>query len=128
VHDAATQPRPDILRAAATKAYPLQESYLHEALARDQAQGITSFTDFAAEGRQTGARWHGATALELHKPVLIMCGGADPMLRPRASRDTATAIPGARLVILPGVGHVPPAIWPIIAQQMGGPADNHRSA
>ena len=58
-----------------------------------------------------------------------MCGDADPMLRPRASRDTAAAIPGARLAILPRVGHaLPPAIWPVIAQQMRALADNHTSA
>jgi hypothetical protein len=86
---------PDLLRAVATTAYPIEESYLHDAMARDQAQGITSFTDFAAQGRQTGATWHGPPLRELHRPALVMCGDADPMLRPRASRDTAAAIPGA---------------------------------
>jgi pimeloyl-ACP methyl ester carboxylesterase len=120
---------PDLLRAVATKAYPLEESYLRKAAARDRAQGITSFTDFAAQGRQTGATWHGPPLRDLDRPALIMCGDADPMLRPRASRDTAAAIPGARLVILPGVGHaLPPAIWPVIAQQMRALADNHRSS
>jgi pimeloyl-ACP methyl ester carboxylesterase len=48
-----------------------------------------------------------------------MCGEADAMLRSRASRDTAAAIPGARLVILPDVGHaLPRAIWPIIVQEL----------
>jgi pimeloyl-ACP methyl ester carboxylesterase len=116
---------PDLLRAVATTANPIEESYLRDAAARDQAQGITSFTDFAAQGRQVGARWHGPPLRELHKPALVMCGDADPMLRPRASRDTAAAIPGARLVILPGVGHaLPPAVWPVIAQQMRALADS----
>ena len=117
------------LRAVATPAYPIEESYLRDAAARDQAQGIASFTDFAAQGRQTGATWHGPPLRELHRPALIMCGDADPMLRPRASRDTAAAIPGARLVILPDVGHaIPPAIWPTLAQQMRDLADNHTPA
>jgi pimeloyl-ACP methyl ester carboxylesterase len=120
---------PDLLRAVTTKAYPLEESYLREAAARDRAQGITSFTDLAAQGRQTGATWHGPPLRDLNRPTLIMCGDADPMLRPRASRDTAAAIPGARLVILPGVGHaLPPPIWPVIAQQMRALADNHPSS
>jgi pimeloyl-ACP methyl ester carboxylesterase len=60
----------------------------------------------------------------LRKPVLVMCGDADPLLHPRASRDTAGAIPGARLVILPGVGHaLPRAIWPTIAQEVRSLAD-----
>jgi pimeloyl-ACP methyl ester carboxylesterase len=120
---------PDTLRAAATKAYPIEESDLREAMARDQARGISSFTDFTAQGRLTGARWHGAPLRELHKPVLIMCGDADPMLRPRASRDTAAAIPDARLVILPGLGHaLPPATWPTIAQEMRTLAESRASA
>jgi pimeloyl-ACP methyl ester carboxylesterase len=119
---------PDLLRAVATQAYPIEESYLREATARDQARGISSFTDFAAQGRQTGARWHGPRLRELNKPALVMCGDADPMLRPRASRDTAAAIPGARLVILPDVGHaLPPAIWPTIARELRALADHRAS-
>lgn len=116
---------PDLMRAVATTAYPVEESYLREAIGRDQARKITSFTDFAAQGRQTGARWHGPRLRELNRPTLVMCGDADSMLYPRASRDTGAAIPGARLVILPGVGHaLPPAIWPVIAQQIRALADN----
>jgi pimeloyl-ACP methyl ester carboxylesterase len=91
--------------------------------------GHQQLTDFAGQGRRTGAKWHGPPLRELNRPALIMCGDADPMLRPRASRDTAAAIPGARLVILPDVRHtLPPAIWPTIAQQMHALADNHTSA
>jgi pimeloyl-ACP methyl ester carboxylesterase len=108
-----------IFRACATPGYPVEESVVREAVARDRARGISSFRDLAAQGRQNGARWHGPPLSELRKPVLVMCGDADPVLHPRASRDTATAIPGARLVILPGVGHaLPRAIWPTIAQEM----------
>jgi pimeloyl-ACP methyl ester carboxylesterase len=113
-----------ILRAGATRAHPVEESTAYEAIARDQERGISSFGDFAAQGRQTGARWHGPPLSELSTPVLVMCGGADPILRPHASRDTAAAIPGARLVVLPGVGHaLPRAAWPTIAREMRALAD-----
>ncbi len=114
-----------ILRAGGTSAYPVEESAARDAIARDQERGISSFGDFAAQGRQTGARWHGAPLSQLSKPVLVMCGDSDPILRPRASHDTAAAIPGARLVVLPGVGHaLPPAVWPTIAQEIRVLADS----
>jgi pimeloyl-ACP methyl ester carboxylesterase len=59
----------------------------------------------------------------LRKPVLVMCGDADPVLRPRASRDTAAAVPGARLVILPGHA-LPSAAWPTVAREMRTLADS----
>jgi pimeloyl-ACP methyl ester carboxylesterase len=109
----------EILQATAAPGNPVEESVARDAIAREQARGISSFRDLAAQGRQTGARWHGPPLRELRKPVLVMCGDADPVLRPRASRDTAAAIPNARLVILPGVGHIPPRpTWPTIAREM----------
>jgi pimeloyl-ACP methyl ester carboxylesterase len=115
-----------VLRACASAEYPAEESVAREATARDQARGINSFGDLAAQGRQSGAQWHGPPLRELHKPVVVMCGDADPVLRPRASRDTAAAIPGARLVILSGVGPaLPRAIWPTIAQEMRTLADTN---
>jgi len=45
-----------------------------------------------------------------------MCGDADAMLCPRASRDTAAAIPCARLVIMPDVWHA--LLRAIIAQEL----------
>jgi pimeloyl-ACP methyl ester carboxylesterase len=46
-------------------------------------------------------------------------GSDDPLLRPAAARRTARAISGARLVILPGVGHYLPAeVYPQIASEV----------
>ncbi|HWD04761.1 MAG TPA: alpha/beta hydrolase [Amycolatopsis sp.] len=47
-------------------------------------------------------------------PTLVVHGEADPLLSVRAGRATAAAIPGARLLTFPDVGHdlVPPALWP----------------
>ena len=116
-----------VFRAGATAEYPVEESWVRDAVVRDHAHGISSFGDLAAQGRQSGARWHGPRLRELRKPVLVMCGAADPMLHPRGSRDTAAAIPGARLMILPNVGHaLPRPIWPTIAQQMRALADSNQ--
>ena len=48
-------------------------------------------------------------------PTTVIHGDADPLVNPSGGRATATAIPGARLVILPGMGHdLPRELWPAI--------------
>ena len=97
--------------------YPGGGDFARAVVARDREHGIRSFRDTAAQGRQTRARWHGPRLREMRVPALVMCGDADPVLRPRASRDTAAAIPRARLTVLPGAGHMPPPeSWATIAR------------
>jgi pimeloyl-ACP methyl ester carboxylesterase len=50
-------------------------------------------------------------------------GAEDPLLRPAAARRTAAAIRGARLVILPGVGHYLPAAVYQVADEVRALAD-----
>jgi len=96
--------------------YPDDGDFARATVARDREHGIRSFRDVAAQGRQTRARWHGPRLREMRVPALVMCGDDDPVLRPRAFRETAAAIPGARLIVLPGAGHVPPpGSWATIA-------------
>ncbi|MGK5683630.1 alpha/beta fold hydrolase [Actinoplanes sp. URMC 104] len=96
--------------------YPGGDDFARTAVARDREHGIRSMQDTAAQRRQMGARWHGPRLSRMRVPALVMCGDADPVLHTRASRETAAAIPGARLSILPGVGHVPsPGSWDTIA-------------
>lgn len=45
---------------------------------------------------------------ELRLPVLVIHGQADVPIRIRVARQYAAALPDARLVELPGVGHTPP--------------------
>lgn len=71
-------------RIAGSPAYPVDEEWLR------------------AIGRQC------ATA-----PTLVLHGAADPLQSPHAARETARAIPGARLVVYPGMGHdLPRPLWP----------------
>jgi pimeloyl-ACP methyl ester carboxylesterase len=52
---------------------------------------------------------------ELNVPTTVIHGTADPLVRPSGGRATAEAIPGARLLMLDGMGHdMPPALWPQI--------------
>jgi pimeloyl-ACP methyl ester carboxylesterase len=52
-------------------------------------------------------------------PTVVIHGAADPLVRPVAGRSLAAAIPGARLVMVPGMGHdLPPEVWPVIAPEL----------
>ena len=48
-------------------------------------------------------------------PTVVIHGDADPLVQPSGGRATAEAIPGARLVMIPGMGHdLPRGAWPQI--------------
>jgi len=48
-------------------------------------------------------------------PTLVIHGTADPLVRPSGGRATARAIPGAKLLLIRGMGHdLPRAVWPQI--------------
>lgn len=60
----------------------------------------------------------------LRIPALVLHGDADVLIRPEGGRATAAAIPGARLVEYPGMGHeLPRALWPAIADEIRAVAD-----
>jgi pimeloyl-ACP methyl ester carboxylesterase len=94
---------------------------VRRAAERDQVSGVR---DTAAQSRQAGAKWHSGRLSQLRIPALVLHGAADPLLRPAAARRTAAAIEGARLVILPGVGHyLPAAVYPQVASEVRALAD-----
>jgi pimeloyl-ACP methyl ester carboxylesterase len=48
-------------------------------------------------------------------PTLVIHGTVDPLVRPEGGKDTAASIPGARLVMIEGMGHaLPIPMWPQI--------------
>jgi pimeloyl-ACP methyl ester carboxylesterase len=70
-----------------------------------------------ASGRQLGAIVaSGDRTAELGKiiaPTLVIHGSKDPMVSPSGGKATAKAIPGARLMVIEGMGHdLPEAAWP----------------
>jgi pimeloyl-ACP methyl ester carboxylesterase len=66
-------------------------------------------------------------------PTLVVHGSADPLIAPSGGRATARAIPGARLMMIEGMGHdLPRAVWPQLidaiaahALQADGRANGH---
>jgi pimeloyl-ACP methyl ester carboxylesterase len=110
-----------VARGVASPAYPFDENAAREWIEREVDSGPR---DAEAQARQVGARWHGPKLGQLTQPALVLHGDRDPILRVSAARATARAIPDARLVILPGVGHdLPAPLWPEIAREVRAVAD-----
>ena len=54
-------------------------------------------------------------------PTLVVHGTADPLVRIEAGHDTARRIPGARLEIVPGMGHdLPPLLTDRLVDLIAG--------
>ena len=105
-----------LAREIASPAYPFDEGAAREWIEREVDSGPR---DTKAQSRQVGAPWHGPKLRKLRKPVLVLHGDQDPILRVSAARATAKAIDGARLLVLPGVGHdLPAPLWPAIASEV----------
>ena len=52
-------------------------------------------------------------------PTLVVHGEDDPLIGVAAARATAEAIPGARLLVLPGMGHdLPRELWPTLVDAL----------
>lgn len=110
-------------RRISSPGYAFDEAAARAAVQRELAvsRGVH---DAGAQGRQTGAPWSGGRLAEIRTPTLVLHGEQDPVVRPSAARATAAAIPGARLVLLPGVGHdLPRELWPRITGEIRALAD-----
>lgn len=94
-----------VARAIGSPAYPTPEERLRERIARDYARS------FYPEGpaRQIAAIMDdGDRRKRLRRvtaPTLVIHGTDDPLVPVEGGRDTAKAIPGAKLHEIPGMGH-----------------------
>jgi pimeloyl-ACP methyl ester carboxylesterase len=105
-----------VSRALASPGYPFDEA---EALARIEKDEVSSVRDPKTMGRQLGAHWSSGSLAQLRVPATVIQGDADQLLRVTTARDLANDIPGARLVIVPGVGHdIPPPMWEHYADEI----------
>ena len=65
----------------------------------------------------------------LRVPTLVVHGDADRLVDPEAGQATADAIPGARLEVVPGMGHdYPPQSWPRLVELITAHAQSAASA
>jgi pimeloyl-ACP methyl ester carboxylesterase len=83
----------------------------------------------AGVGRQLRAILASGSRKErLHQvkaPTLVIHGTVDPLVRPEGGKDTAASIPGAKLLMVEGMGHaLPIPMWPQIIDAI----DSHAHA
>jgi pimeloyl-ACP methyl ester carboxylesterase len=97
-----------------------------EAEMRIRAERRTDYAPFDMDGiaRQSAAlivaQPRNALLKALRCPALVMHGADDPVIPAAAAKDTAETIPGAELVIIPGMGHdFPPALVPVYLKHLG---------
>jgi pimeloyl-ACP methyl ester carboxylesterase len=106
--------------------FPLDEAKDRELAMRIYARGLNP----AGAARQfrailaSGSRKERLRSLKV--PTLVIHGSVDPLVRPQAGKETAATIPGAKLMMIEGMGHaIPIPMWP---QVIGAIADHARGS
>jgi pimeloyl-ACP methyl ester carboxylesterase len=106
-------------RLLTTPEYPIDEQWVRDVtgraydIAHERAAGMRQQAAAGASGDRRGE------LARVRVPTLVVHGDRDPGQSLHAGRETARAIPGARLKILPNVGHYLPAqLWPEILDDL----------
>jgi pimeloyl-ACP methyl ester carboxylesterase len=119
--DDAGQLMVDLFALMGSPGYDMDEAWLREAGRRAYDRGYDVPGRLRQEAALMASRDRRAALSQLTDlPTLVMHGDADPIWAPAAGKATAEAIPGARLVMLPGMGHglIPRALWPRVIDEI----------
>jgi pimeloyl-ACP methyl ester carboxylesterase len=113
--DAYVERAAEIFGVIGSTGFERDEAYIRERAAHSFDRGY----DVRGGGRQLGAIVaSGNRTRKLHSitvPTLVIHGTVDKMIRPSGGRATARAIPGAKLLMIEGMGHdLPRGVWPRI--------------
>ncbi len=110
-----------VQKALSGSGFPASEAEL-----RARAAFRTDYAPFDMDGvaRQSAAlivaEPRNERLKKLRCPALVLHGADDPVIPAAAAKDTAQSIPGAELVIIPGMGHdFPSALVPIYLKHIG---------
>ncbi|MFV0494892.1 alpha/beta fold hydrolase [Mycobacterium sp.] len=100
--------------------YPPDEDWLRR---RGETMYAHGGFDLDARARQAAAMMAAADCrpglAQLRVPAVVVHGADDPLIRPSGGRAVAAAIPGAELVLLPGMAHdLPEPLWPRIIEEI----------
>lgn len=111
-------------RTIGSPAYPWTDAELRERVVAEHARAFNP----AGVGRQRkaiGADGDRTAELRtLSVPTVVLHGAEDPLVQPIGGEQTAAAIPGAELRMIPGMGHdLPPALYDTIVDAICAAAD-----
>lgn len=115
-------------RTIGSPAWPWDEAALRERVIAEYRRAYNP----AGVGRQMAAiRADGDRTARLRKltvPAVVLHGAEDPLLMAKAGEQTAAAIPGAELRIVPGMGHdLPPGVYDIVVEAIVAAATRARA-
>lgn len=104
--------------------FPLDEQWLSGVAARSYDRGY----DALGVARQLLAIHASGDRTEalgtVTAPTLVIHGDRDPLVQPAGGRATAAAVPGAELLMLPGMGHnLPRELWPTFIDAIASVAE-----
>ena len=107
-------------RLTGTARYPIDEEFIRDigrrSYERDPGSEADDFRQRAAVSA-SGSRRKALARLRI--PALVLHGDQDPIINVKAGRATAAAIPGARLVVYPEMGHdLPRELWPSMVDEI----------
>jgi pimeloyl-ACP methyl ester carboxylesterase len=110
-----------VQRALSSPGFPVSEAEMN---ARAERRTDRAPFDLAGLARQSAALIvappRNALLRQVRCPTLVLHGADDPVIPAAAARDTAESIPGAELVIVPGMGHdLPAALVPVCLKHIG---------
>jgi pimeloyl-ACP methyl ester carboxylesterase len=104
-------------------AYPMDEARLRRVAGEmhDRSHNprgvLRQLHAISASGNRTAA------LRKLDLPTTVIHGTSDALIRPSGGRATASAIPGARLRVVEGMGHdLPRELWPLFAGEFADTA------
>lgn len=122
--DAAIAAAANVYRVISSPAFPVSD----EELTRRATAAVDRAYHPAGTARQFAAilgspdRTEALHALRL--PTVVIHGDADPLINVTGGRATAEAIPGAELVVIPGMAHdLPRPVWDQIIDAIAANAD-----
>lgn len=114
--DAAADFMVKMLKIIGSPGYPLDEERIR-AITRVYPDDQAATMRHIAAMRRSGDRR--PELARVTAPTLLLHGADDPLQSPHAAREVARAIPGARLVFYPGMGHdLPRELWPTMIDEI----------